>query len=99
RLKNKKLYTEKQKDKELHEAKLSQSIAECENKNKQEIDSLKKKHEEVFARKIDDHEREVRRLQEYIKLQEVAMDAMKNYKSVEQDIREYNVSGNTRKIH
>ncbi|MGQ2347889.1 hypothetical protein ACT5SO_24570 (plasmid) [Salmonella enterica] len=28
RLKNKKLYTEKQKDKELHEAKLSQSIAE-----------------------------------------------------------------------
>ncbi|WP_236522790.1 hypothetical protein [Escherichia coli] len=79
--------------------KLSQSIAECENKNKQEIDSLKKKHEEVFARKIDDHEREVRRLQEYIKLQEVAMDAMKNYKSVEQDIREYNVSGNTRKIH
>ncbi|HGX4831932.1 TPA: hypothetical protein ACNEZI_004547 [Escherichia coli] len=99
RLKNKKLYTEKQKDKELHEAKLSQSIADCENKNKQEIDSLKKKHEEAFARKIDDHEREVRRLQEYIKLQEVAMDAMKNYKSVEQDIREYNVSGNTRKIH
>ncbi|MFO5025783.1 hypothetical protein RCK63_24910, partial [Salmonella enterica subsp. enterica serovar 1,4,[5],12:i:-] len=60
---------------------------------------LKKKHEEEFARKIDDHEREVRRLQEYIRLQEVAMDAMKNYKSVEQDIREYNVSGNTRKIH
>lgn len=99
KIKNKGLSDDKQKDKESHDAKLNQSIVDCESNKKQEIDSLKGKHKELLDRTIDDHEREMRRLRECLKLQEVAMDAMKNYKSVEQDIREYNVSSNARKIH
>lgn len=99
RVQNKSLSTEKETTKEVHAANLKQAVDNISNIKKEEIDALQRKHNDILERTIDDHNREMRRLRECLKLQEVAMDAMKNYKSVEQDIREYNDSNNTKKIH
>lgn len=97
--KNKTLSDNLEKQREEHTVKLNDTIATCNSLKNKELGELQQKHQANLDRTIDDHGREMRRLRECLKLQEAAMDAMKNYKSVELDIREYNVSGGTRKMH
>ncbi|HDR2401479.1 TPA: hypothetical protein QCH81_002224 [Enterobacter bugandensis] len=75
-----------------HEVKTQEVIAKCEDVKSAEIKTLKDKHKDDLERVIDDYEREARRLRECLKLQDVALDAMKNYKAVEQNYKEYNTS-------
>jgi len=65
----------------------------------EEINSINRSHSDDLNRMIDEYERDKRRMQECLRLQDVALDAMKNYKSVENDIQEYNSAPKSKKHH
>jgi len=96
---NKKLTSDNLALSDQHKEDLRTKKVEWEQSKKEELDLVKEANSEVMKKTVEDYEREKRRMQECIKIQELAMDAMKNYKSIEQDIQEYNASSTRRKYH
>lgn len=81
-----------------HNNKIKDTVENCDKKSKEEIKTLKERHQNNMDRTVEDHNRELRQLRERLKLQAVVLDAMTNYKSVEQDFKEYNSSNVNRKL-